>query len=87
MQNGSVKESLVSKFSLDDFARWVINGNVDSAINVRKLPLILKNEEATKILLRSNIKDAYEKVIMDKPEYKDLKSITVEQRYNEVTNR
>ena len=87
LQNSSVKESLVSKFSLDDFARWVINGNVDSAINVRKLPLILKNEEATKILLRSNIKDAYEKVIMDKPEYKDLKNITVEQLCIELTNR
>ena len=87
LQNGSVKEAVVSKFSLDDFAKWVINGNVDSAINVRKLPLILKNEEATKILVRSNIKDAYEKVIMDKPEYKDLRSISVEQLCIELTNR
>lgn len=87
LQNNSVKEAVVSKFSLDDFAKWVINGNVDSAINVRKLPLILKNEDATKILLRSNIRDAYEKVIMDKPEYKDLRSISVEQLCIELTNR
>ena len=87
LQNTSVKEAVLSKFTLEDYAKWVINGNVDSAINVRKLPLILKNEDATKILLRSNIRDAYEKVIMDKPEYRDLRSVSVEQLCIELTNR
>ena len=87
LQNSNIKEMIVKKFSLEDFAKWVINGNVDSAINVRKLPAILKNDEATKILLKSTIKDAYEKVIMDKPEYKNLGNVSVEQLCVELTNR
>ena len=60
---------------------------VDTAINVRKLPQILKDEEATKILLKSNIKEAYEKTITNKPEYKDLNSVSLEQLCIEISNR
>lgn len=79
LQNSNIKQALLAKFSLNDFAKWVIDGNVDAAINVRRLPEILKNEEATKILLKSNIKTALEKVITDKPEYKDISGISIEQ--------
>lgn len=60
LQNNNIKQALLSKFSLDDFSKWVIEGNIDAAINVRRLPEILKNEEATKMLLKSNIKAALE---------------------------
>ena len=72
---------------MEDFAKWVINGNVDSAIRVRNIPQILNDEEATKILLKSNLKEAYEKTISNRPEFKDLKSISTEQLCIELTNR
>ena len=87
VENSSVKEALIGKFSMEDFAKWVINGNVDSAIRVRNLPQILNDEEATKILLKSNLKEAYEKTISNRPEFKDLKSISTEQLCIELTNR
>ena len=80
-------EALLAKFSLGDFAKWVINGNVDTAINVRRLPEILRNEEATKILLKTNIKTALEKVIVDKPEYKDISGVSIEQLCVELIKR
>ena len=87
LQNTSVKEAVLSKFTLENYAKWVIDGIVDTAINVRKLPQILKDEEATKILLKSNIKEAYEKTITNKPEYKDLNTVSLEQLCVELTNR
>ena len=87
LQNGNIKEALLAKFSLSDFAKWVIDGNVDMAINVRRLPEILKNEEATNILLKSNIKTALEKVIIDKPEYKDISGVSIEQLCTELVKR
>lgn len=87
VENSSVKEALIGKFSMEDFAKWVINGNVDSAIRVRNIPQILNDEEATKILLKSNLKEAYEKTISNRPEFKDLKSISTEQLCIELTNR
>lgn len=87
VQNASVKGSLLSNFTMEDFAKWVINGNIDTAINVRKLPQILKDEEATKTLLKTNVKDAYEKLIVNKPDYRDLKNVSLEQLCVELTNR
>ena len=87
LQSSSIKEALFSKFTMNDFAQWVIDGRVDAAINVRQLPKILKDEEATKVLLKSNIKEAYEKTITNKPEYKDLKTVSMEQLCVELTNR
>lgn len=87
VENSSVKAALIGKFSMDDFAKWVINGNVDSAIRVRNLPQILNDEEATKILLKSNLKEAYEKTISNRPEFRDLKSISIEQLCIGLTNK
>ena len=86
-ETASVKEALVNKFSMKDFAKWVINGNIDSANRVRNIPQILNDEEATKVLLRSNLKEAYEKTISNKPEYKDLNTISIEQLCVELTKR
>ncbi|WP_394871083.1 ParB/RepB/Spo0J family partition protein [Clostridium butyricum] len=59
LQNASVKEAILThEFDLDDFSNWVINGNIDSAQNVRKIPAILKNAEAKKVFLKSNVSEA-----------------------------
>ena len=87
LQKGSVKESVLSQFTMEDYAKWVIDGIVDTAINVRNLPQILKDEKATKKLLKSNIKEAYELTITNKPEYKDLNTVSLEQLCIEITNR
>lgn len=56
LQNRSILEALQrNSFSKDSFAKWVINENIDTMQNVRKLPLILKNEKAKKIFLKENV--------------------------------
>jgi hypothetical protein len=88
LQNYSVKEAIISsKYSIEDFAKWVVKGNVDSAINVRKLPSILKNTQATETFIKTNIKDAYEKVIIDKPEYNDLKNVAMNTLCTELSGK
>lgn len=77
LQSSSVKEAVLDEFNLSDFSKWVIKGNIDSANNVRKLPAILKNKQATETFLKSNIKDAYEKLILEKPGNNDLKGIDI----------
>lgn len=86
-QNSSIKQAILVKYSMNDFAKWVINGNVDTAINVRKIPQILKDDETASIMLKTNIKTAYEKLITKKPEYKDLNNISIEQLCTEIVNR
>lgn len=76
LQNASVKEALiVHKYDLNDFSRWVINGNVDTAMNVRKLSPILKNEEATKIFLKSNISNSWKTLAVEEAEACSLKTV------------
>ena len=87
VQNSSIKQALLVKYSMKDFAKWVINGNVDTAINVRKIPQILKDDETANIMLKTNIKTAYEKFIAKKPEYKDLSNTPIEQLCTEIVNR
>lgn len=49
-------------FTAENFAEWVINGNIDTAQNVRQLPAILGNPEARKVFLKSNITEAMKAV-------------------------
>ncbi len=59
LQNKSITEALViNGYNKEDFASWVINGNIDTAQNVRLLPAILKSPKARKKFLEKNIKDA-----------------------------
>lgn len=59
LQNAGIKQTLVAhKFSKDDFAKWVINGNIDTAQNVRRLPAILSNSIAKDVFLKSTISEA-----------------------------
>lgn len=59
LQNRGIKEALIiNKHTLKDFASWVVEGNIDTAQNVRKLPQVLKNKEAKKVFLKENISEA-----------------------------
>lgn len=87
VEKANVKEALINKFSMKDFAKWVIDGHIEAAYRVRNLPQILADEEATKVLLRSNLKEAYEVTIKNKPEYKDLNTTSTEQLCVELTKR
>lgn len=59
LQNTGIKQALaVHKYTKDDFANWVINGNIDTAQNVRQLPAILANVIARDVFLKSSISEA-----------------------------
>lgn len=59
LQNSGIKQALVvHKFNKDDFAKWVINGNIDTAQNVRRLPAVLSNSLAREVFLKSTISEA-----------------------------
>ena len=63
LQNKGIIDSLkLHSFTKSDFALWVINGNIDTAQNVRLLPQILKEKVARDVFLKSNITEAYKKV-------------------------
>ena len=65
-QRKTIKESILRKgYTTEDFAKWVINGNVDTAINVRKIPQIFESNEAIEVFLKSNISEAEKKVVID----------------------
>lgn len=59
LQNTTIKQALVvHKYTKDDFANWVINGNIDTAQNVRRLPAVLANTIAKDVFLKSTISEA-----------------------------
>lgn len=88
LQNSSIKEALVMhKFDVNDFSKWVINGNIDTAMNVRKLPAIFKNVEATKIFLKSNISDSWKSLAIEEAEVMSLKSVPYNVLASELVKR
>ena len=75
-QRKTIKEAIFRKgYTIEDYAKWVINGNVDTAVNVRKLPLIFNNNEAINVFLNSNISEAEKKVVVDDSFDKTLNNI------------
>lgn len=88
LQNRSVKDSLViNKFDRNDFAKWVINGNIDTAQNVRKLPPVLKNIESRKVFLKSNVSDAVKVLAVEEFDINSLEDISYEQLAAELSKR
>lgn len=62
-QNSRIQGAIKRKGYADNqFAKWVADGNVDKAMAVRRIPDILKNEEAHKTFIKSNLTEA-EKVL------------------------
>ena len=63
LQNKSILQTLAATgFSKNDFAKWVFEGNIDTAQNVRKLRYILINKAAREKFLRTTVTEA-EKIL------------------------
>lgn len=63
LQNKAIIDILILKgYTKKDFAKWVMDKNIDTAQNVRLLPQILKDPAAKAEFLRTNITEAYKKL-------------------------
>lgn len=87
-QNRSIKEALVAHhFTGDDFAMWVINGNIDSAQNVRKIPAVLADPTAHAAFLKSTISEAVKYLNVPQKGAVDLASASMYDLAIELTNK
>lgn len=88
LQNKNTKQSILSSgFSLDDFAKWVINGNVDNAQNVRKIPAILNNQNAKNTFLTYNVSEAQKVLNIEEFKENHLTEISFDDLVDELTLR
>ena len=88
LQNSNIKQALVvNHFSKEDFARWVINQNIDTAQNVRRLPSILSNEKAKEVFQKKNVSDAMKYVVVDGKTGKSLSDASMNDLVVELINR
>lgn len=80
LQNISIINSLqLHKYTKEDFAKWVVRGNIDTAQNVRKLPQILNNKMAHSEFLKTNISEAIKYLHADT---NNLKKLETESMYD-----
>lgn len=77
---------VVNGYTRQDFADWVINGNIDTAQNVRKLVAVLKSPDAKKEFLKTNITNAVKK-IDTAPISVDLSKVQYIELATELVNR
>ena len=88
LQNTSIKQVLaVHKFDRTDFAKWVVNGNIDTAQNVRKLPAILANSVAREVFLKSTISEAEKYINSSGKGAKNLSEATMDELVSELIKR
>lgn len=88
LQNTSIKQALaVHKFDRSDFAKWVVNGNIDTAQNVRKLPAILANSVAREVFLKSTISEAEKYINSSGKGVKNLSEATMDELVSELIKR
>lgn len=72
-ENARIKSIIQRKgFAENDFAKWVVDGNVDRAQGVRDIPAVFADDEARAVFLRSNLKEAMRVVDSKKIENEDL---------------
>jgi hypothetical protein len=87
-QNKQIKDALIfNKYTADDFAKWVINGNVDKAQNVRQIPQVLKEPEAKKEFLKTNLTNAIKKLDTGGNNTVDLSNLGYEEVGNAFLNK
>lgn len=80
LQNRSIKEALaLHHYELTEFAKWVVEGNIDKAQNVRQLPQVLKEEAAKKEFFKTNLTNAIKKLNSDVQGTVDLSSLGYEE--------
>lgn len=88
LQNRRIRESLVAhNYSKDDFSKWVVDGNIDNAQNVRKLPQVLAHKKAHQEFLKTNITEAIKYVNVSEKNAKLLENATLHEVALELTKR
>lgn len=88
LQNRGIKDAiLIHKFNRNDFAKWVIDGNIDTAQNVRKIPVILRNKEAMKVFLKENITEAMKVIAIAEFDSGPIKDVAYEILASELTKK
>lgn len=89
-QNARVRNAVsLAGYTINDYAKWVTEGNIDKALSVRRLPDILKNERAKATFLSKNLTEA-EKVLAQEngnQQVKDLEKVPYEVLCNELISR
>lgn len=76
LQNRAIIDALAQTgFTKQDFTKWVINKNIDTAQNVRLLPQILRDKSARDEFFKTNITEAYKKINISNAASVDLNSI------------
>ena len=72
-ENARIKSIIQRKgFAPNDFAKWVVDGNIDRAQGVRDIPAIFSDDEARTVFLKENLKAAMRIVDSKKVENEDL---------------
>ena len=58
-ENARIKSAIQYKgFEYNQFAKWVVDENVDKAQSVRLIPAIMRNKDALEAFLKGNLTDA-----------------------------
>ncbi len=88
LQNFSIQQSLLDhKYKKNDFAKWVVKGNIDTAQNVRRLPDILANKIARDAFLKDNVAEAVKYLNASEKGKKDLSNASMNDLVVEPTER
>lgn len=89
-QNPRIKNAInKAGYTLDDYAKWVAEENIDKALSVRKLPEVLKSEKAKATFLKRNLTEAEKILAVENSAQapKDLDKVPYEILCNELINR
>lgn len=87
-QNKQIKDALlINHYTPGDFAEWVINGNIDKAQNVRQIPQVLKEPEAKKEFLKTNLTNAIKKLNTSVSTSVDLSGLGYDELGNAFLNK
>ncbi len=91
LQRNTITFALTSKgYTKNDFAKWVVEDNIDTAQNVRQLPAILKEPEALKVFLKKNVSEAVKKLAVTENSHNELNNISYDilgAKFLEAINR
>lgn len=88
LQNASIKQALaVHGYSKEDFSKWVVDGNIDTAQNVRKIPAILANSVARDVFFDSTISEAEKHLNVAEKRSKGLSEATMNDLVSELIMR
>lgn len=88
LQRKNITDSIfLNKYSKTDFAKWVVNGNIDRLADVRRIPDILRSSEAKKVFLRDNSTEAIKILAVEEITSDKLKDVSYELLASELAKR